>query len=138
MMADWCAVDILSADGKALERAAVAHVDPEKVKWAYELQKRYPVDLNAETGIADVIRTGKTEFTPEITEEMIEGAATDADMYQILVDIGFTSVITAPLVARGSNDWRTDIRQRRIKTTLYRSRCQDSGTACGAHGTGGG
>ncbi|MEO8395070.1 MAG: PAS domain S-box protein, partial [Chloroflexota bacterium] len=100
-MADWCAVDILAPDSKSLERLAVAHVDPEKVKWAYELQRRYPVDLNAQSGTAEVIRSGKTQFTPEITEGMIEAAATDADMYQIIVDIGFTSVITAPLIARG-------------------------------------
>ena len=100
-IADWCAVDILSPDGSKLERVAVAHVDPEKVKWAYELQERYPADLNAETGVANVLRTGKTEFYPVVTESMIEGAATDAELYEIIMQIGFTSVITAPLFARG-------------------------------------
>ncbi len=34
-VADWCAVDMLS-EGGAIERLAVAHVDPEKVDWAIE------------------------------------------------------------------------------------------------------
>jgi PAS domain S-box-containing protein len=100
LFADWCAIDLLTPEGE-LERISVAHVDPEKVKWAYELQKRYPPDLNAETGLANVLRTGKTEFYPEITEAMIEGAARDAEMYEIIMQIGFTSAITVPLIARG-------------------------------------
>ncbi len=32
-LADWCAVDLLGDDG-SIERMAVAHVDPEKVRWA--------------------------------------------------------------------------------------------------------
>lgn len=99
-IADWCAVDLLTPEG-GIERVTVAHVDPEKVKWAYELQERYPVDMSAPTGLPNVIRTGKTEFYPEITEGMLEEAATDAETYQILKEIGFTSVIIAPMIARG-------------------------------------
>ena len=33
LIADWCAVDVLGADGK-LKRLAVAHVDPAKVEFA--------------------------------------------------------------------------------------------------------
>src|SRR5262245_763131 len=39
-IADWCAVDLLAADG-TLQRLAVTHVDPAKVAWAHELQRRY-------------------------------------------------------------------------------------------------
>lgn len=99
-IADWCAVDLLTENG-GVERVTVAHIDPEKIKWAYELQKRYPVDMNAPTGLPLVLRTGQTEFYPDIDEAMIEGAATDAESYQILKDIGFTSVIIVPMTARG-------------------------------------
>jgi len=99
-IADWCAVDILTPEG-GVKRLAVAHVDPEKVRWAYELQEQYPVDMNAPAGLPAVLRTGKTEFIPEITEEMLEGAATNAELYQTLQQIGFTSVLITPLIARG-------------------------------------
>ena len=42
-LADWCAVQ-LTDDAHAI---AVAHVDPEKVRWARELQDRYPPDPDA-------------------------------------------------------------------------------------------
>ena len=37
--ADWCVVHLLDEDGD-LETVAVAHSDPEKVRWAHELQSR--------------------------------------------------------------------------------------------------
>ncbi len=76
-IADWCAVDILSDDGTELRRLAVEHIDPEKVKWAYQLQQRYQVDLNGQGGVAEAIRSGKTQFTPEVTPEMIDALAPD-------------------------------------------------------------
>ena len=41
ILADWCAVDILEEDGH-LNRLAVEHPDPEKVRLAYEIERRYP------------------------------------------------------------------------------------------------
>src|SRR6478752_2750956 len=43
-LADWCAVQLASDVTGFYEQVAVAHVDPEKVRWAHELQKRYPPD----------------------------------------------------------------------------------------------
>ena len=40
-LADWCAVHIVEDDG-APRQLAVAHVDPAKVAWARELNRRYP------------------------------------------------------------------------------------------------
>lgn len=98
--ADWCAVDMLTDNG-SVKRLAVTHVDPEKVRWAYELEKRYPIDMSAESGLPKVLKTGKAEFYPEITEAMFEAAADNPETYQILRDIGFTSLMIVPLVARG-------------------------------------
>jgi PAS domain S-box-containing protein len=100
-LADWAAVDMLSEDGSALERLAVAHVDPERVAWARALQERYPTDLDALTGLARVLRTGEAEFYPEVTDEMIRAAARDPEHLAIIQAVGIVSVILAPLIARG-------------------------------------
>lgn len=97
-LADWCSVDLLDGEGD-LQRLAVAHVDPAKVEWAYELQRRFPPDKSAPSGAYNVVRTGQTEFIPEITPEML-AAVTDPELLQIIDAIGFTSVITAPLTVR--------------------------------------
>ncbi len=59
--ADWCTLDVASADGE-IRRRAVAHVDPEKVRWAEELQERYPPHQNDARGVPHVIETGRSEL----------------------------------------------------------------------------
>jgi PAS domain S-box-containing protein len=98
-IADWCTVHMVNAEG-IIEQLAVAHVDPEKVKWSYELQKKYPTDQNAATGVPHVIRMGKSEFYPNIPHEILVAGARDAEHLRIIEEIGFTSAMTVPLVAR--------------------------------------
>ncbi len=42
--ADWCAVDLVNPDG-SLQRLAVKHTDPAKLRLAHELIERYPPHL---------------------------------------------------------------------------------------------
>jgi len=97
-LADWCAVDIREEDG-SIKRLAVTHVDPSKVEWAHELQKRYPPDRDAPRGVPQVLRTGLSEIYPEITDEMLALAAKDEEHLQILRSLGFSSAMLVPLVA---------------------------------------
>jgi PAS domain S-box-containing protein len=99
-LADWCTVDVVEDDG-SLKRLAVAHIDPAKIEWALELQKRYPGDPNAEYGIPNVLRTGKSELYTEIPDSLLVAGAIDAEHLQLLRDIGFASAIITPLVAQG-------------------------------------
>ncbi len=99
-LADWCAVDVLTEDG-SVERLAVEHEDPQKISLALKLQERYPPDPEARSGVPNVLRTGRPEFYPEITDEMLEAVARDEEHLRLLRQIGFTSVIIVPMVARG-------------------------------------
>lgn len=98
--ADWCSVDILDEAG-VLQRLAVAHVDPAKIAWAHELHRRFPPDMQATTGVANIIRTGRPEIYPHITDELLVATALDAEQLSILRQVGFSSVLLVPLVARG-------------------------------------
>jgi PAS domain S-box-containing protein len=99
-VADWCAVHVAGGDG-TLQQVAVAHVDPAKVEWAHELERRYPPQPDAPTGIYQVMRTGRTWFIPEVTEAMIHQTTSDPEILDIIHQIGFTSIIIAPLIASG-------------------------------------
>jgi signal transduction histidine kinase len=100
-LADWCAIDMVGADGE-IERLAVAHQDPEKVKWAYELQERYPPDPKAPRGVPQVLRSGEPDFLPTIPQQVLEEAIGDDDELRRIVDeLGLTSSIAVPLIARG-------------------------------------
>jgi PAS domain S-box-containing protein len=98
-LADWCAVYVLE-DG-SVERLAVEHPDPEKVVQALKLQERYPPDPESPGGVYSVLRTGRPEFYPEITDEMLEATALDEEHLDLLREIGFTSVIVVPMIVRG-------------------------------------
>ncbi|HEY9850370.1 MAG TPA: PAS domain S-box protein [Leptolyngbyaceae cyanobacterium] len=110
-IADWCAVDIWAEDGVrerratdgegSLQRLAVAHVDPGKVEWAKELQKRYPHDMNAKHGVANVLRTGQSELYEEIPDALLVEAACDREHLEILRNIGFSSAMVVPMSVRG-------------------------------------
>ncbi|MGH2970893.1 MAG: ATP-binding protein [Gaiellaceae bacterium] len=100
-LADWCSVDVLSEDGTRIERLAVAHVDPEMVRWAQELGDRYPQDLDSPYGVAAVLRTLEPSFTPTIDDELLVTASEgDEELLEILRRLELRSAITVPLVAR--------------------------------------
>jgi GAF domain-containing protein len=88
-------------DDGSVERVAVEHEDPEKVTLALKLQESYPPDPEASSGVPNVLRTGRPEFYPEVTDEMLGAVARDEDHLGLLREIGFTSVIIVPMVARG-------------------------------------
>jgi signal transduction histidine kinase/ActR/RegA family two-component response regulator len=100
-IADWCAVDILEPSSALPRRAAVAHVDPSKLRFAEELSRRYPPDPNARSGAAQVIRTGKAELYPDIPDELIQAGARDAEHLELLRELRLKSAIVVPLKARG-------------------------------------
>ncbi len=101
-IADWCAVDLLTPEG-AIRRVNVAHVDPDKVKWAYEILERFPTNLNATNGVGWVLRNGETEFVPDVPTLMapIYDALPD-ELKQIVDSLQAISVITTPLRVSGT------------------------------------
>jgi signal transduction histidine kinase len=98
--ADWCAVDIIDEDGK-VKQLAVTHVDPDKVRWAYELNRRYPPDPNRDTGVHNVLRTGKPQLYADIPEEMLVASAVDDEHLKIIRELDIRSAMVVPLIARG-------------------------------------
>lgn len=99
-IADWCAVDILDSGG-ALRRLAVVHTDPSKVALAHELHRRYPFDPEAEGGVAAVLRTGRSELVPAITDELVRASVEDPELREVMLGLGLRSAMTVPLIARG-------------------------------------
>ena len=99
-VADWAAVDMLMPDGTT-RLLAVEHVDPEKVALGREMRRRYPTNMEAPRGIANVIRTGESELYPVVTDEMLAEGAVDEDYLILMRSIGLRSAIIVPLKARG-------------------------------------
>jgi signal transduction histidine kinase len=99
-LADWCIVDLVEPYGR-VRRVAAQHIDPAKAALAHEWERRYPQDLNANTGVPHVLRTGQPELYTEISDQRLVDYAVDAEHLQLLRELGLASCIIAPLQARG-------------------------------------
>ena len=97
--ADWSTIDLV--DDGVLRRLAVAHIDPDKVRLAQELAEKYPPDPDAPTGAWNVMRTGQSEFVPEVTDELLEMLDIEDEQKQLIRDLQLRSAVTVPLIARG-------------------------------------
>jgi PAS domain S-box-containing protein len=105
-LADWCGVSIRGA-GDVLEQVAVAHVDPGKVALARELGQRYPTRLDNPSGAAQVIRTGRSQLVPVITDEVLAASAATPGQLALIREIGMRAAIIVPLAIPGREPFGT-------------------------------
>jgi len=95
MIADWCAVDM--RDGDDVKRLAVAHVDPDKIRLVEDIERRYPPDRGAATGVPQILRTGVAEIIERIPDARLEAAARDAEHLSLIQQLALHSYIGVPI-----------------------------------------
>jgi len=94
-LADWCTVYVLE-DG-ALRRIATAAEAPEAIVRTQELARRYPVEPNAQRGVAAVVRTGKPELYPRIDRSKLDKCCPDEVIRTKLITLGVCSYMVVPI-----------------------------------------
>jgi GAF domain-containing protein/PAS domain-containing protein len=92
-LAEWCSIVVAIDRGRDRPAITVAHRDPDKVKWAEQLQRDYPYDPDAKWGAARVIRSGRRELIPNIDPAVFALPGGD-----VLREVGLQSIITVPVV----------------------------------------
>ena len=98
-LADWCAIDILEGDD--LHRLVVDHRDPRKLEAAERFRQEYPPDAYPHYGPRAVVRSGKSEYLSEITDEIIESSNRAPGFVDTIRLLGLKSYICCPIAARG-------------------------------------
>ncbi|MEA2329132.1 MAG: hypothetical protein QOE68_4091 [Thermoanaerobaculia bacterium] len=99
-IADWCTVDIADETHPPHRRLAVAHVDPAKTEYAWELYRKYPSDPENDQ-VAAVMRTGQPQLVSTIPEGMLEALVKDEEQLRIVHELGIFSWMIVPLRSRG-------------------------------------
>ena len=94
--ADWCGVSMPRGDG-SMDQVAVAHADPDKVRFAHELNKRYPSHID-DVGTRMIIDAGRATLI-EVSDELLRESAKDEEHYRLLVEVGLRTAIGAPMFA---------------------------------------
>ncbi len=97
---DWCAIDIIGADGE-LQSVAVAHRDPKKVALVREFRTRLLAEQSVPAGLLKIMETGHAALYPRITDEMIVAAARNEDELALSRSLNYTSAMTVPIWSRG-------------------------------------
>jgi PAS domain S-box-containing protein len=97
-LADWCTVHV--ADGRGLPLVAVAHTDPDKVRFAWEYEERYPAAPDAPAGAPAVLRTGRPELL-EISDPLLTRHVSDPEQLALLRTLGLRRSLTVPILASG-------------------------------------
>lgn len=96
-LADWCSIEIVTSDNK-IERQALVHREPAKIQLIREYEKLYPPQPGEETATQRVIRTGKGEFTPLVTKEMIDAVPNlKAEQREAIYKLELSSIIILPI-----------------------------------------
>ena len=93
-LAEWCSIVVSIDRRRDRPSISVAHRDPEKVRWAEQVQHDYPYDPDAVWGAAKVIKSGKRELINSIDPAVFLLPGGD-----VLKQARLQSVITVPLVA---------------------------------------
>lgn len=99
--ADWCGVSLLRADGE-IQLVAEASVDEALARSIAALRSRVRPSLEAPHGMGAVIRTGHSEFFPEVPEEIWREVAQSQGLsVDELMRLRIRSGVVVPLPARG-------------------------------------
>src|SRR3954471_15695997 len=98
-LSDWCFVFVRGDDG-SVRQVAAAHADPARQKQAWELLFRYPLAPDRSEGPAKVIRTGRSELVPQVSESLLEAIAFDDENLRLLQALQVRSAMMVPLNVR--------------------------------------
>jgi PAS domain S-box-containing protein len=99
LFADWCAVDVLEADG-SIRRLALTHGDAAQRRLADELRARYPPQPGDSDSPMRALRTGEPEWRQSIPDSLLEEAARDGDHLALLRQLGLRCSLSVPLRSR--------------------------------------
>lgn len=104
-LGDWVTLRFRPEPGAQIE-TRIAHADPERLAWLQSLRDRHGDNHESSVGGLAVMRTGETQFVPDIDDVFLEAAAhgpVDHDAARALVEeLELRSFIAVPLrVPRG-------------------------------------
>lgn len=99
-LADMCMVFLTDERGE-VRVGTVVHADPTKIELIRTLCERYPHPGDAPHGYQYVLRTGKSDIVPVMTNEVLASVACSEEHLRLLCELKSTSGVVVPLPASG-------------------------------------
>jgi PAS domain S-box-containing protein len=98
-LADWCSITVHEADGR-LARVAAVHHDSARKQVLDEFTREFEPDAAGNHGSGLVIRSGRTEFYPLLSDDALRRVARSPRHLELLRRLGTRSCIIAPILGR--------------------------------------
>lgn len=99
-VADWCHCIMLGENDRLIS-TFVAHSDKSKVAEIQDIARRYPPQRNPEYGAYKVIRTGISDFTADVPDDVLVNNARNVEHLEFMRKFQLKSVMNVPISAHG-------------------------------------
>src|SRR5947209_3501609 len=100
ILGDWCTVSFVDDEGQA-RRIAVVHRDPAKDPLAQRMMTEFPPRRDLPRPVTDSISLQKPTILNALDEQFLTRASSGPEHAALVRELGFGSMLVAPLVARG-------------------------------------
>jgi signal transduction histidine kinase/CheY-like chemotaxis protein len=100
-LADFCFFDVLSVDG-TIQRVGWGHADTLKHMRFDTINEFVPAFGSIGHPVSKVLRTGKSDFVPEVTDAWMTSAATSQRHFEFMRELELRSIIAVPLLVAGT------------------------------------
>ena len=99
-LADYCIIYTHEEGTDLIRRVAAAHIDPEQTERLLAMNQDYPLHLQAEVPVSEVIRTGQATYQTEVSETFFRHLPTSTAHIRALETLATQSYLIQPLLAR--------------------------------------
>jgi PAS domain S-box-containing protein len=100
-VADWLFIDLARDGAGRIDRVAVAHADPERLREAEDLYRSAPPARSARGGVPNVLRTARSELHRDLQEELESDPAEGPTYFRLARALRMRSAIVVPMTSRG-------------------------------------
>ena len=95
----WCALALIAPDD-TIGRIVAPHADAALAATLDEMMRRYPLHWDSPWLAVDVLRTGMPTMVSAVTDDWLEAHTEDPEQARLLRQVGASSLLSVPLVAR--------------------------------------
>ncbi len=99
--ADWCTITLRDDDG-AMRRILGVHKDAARTPAMDRYVQGFRPDAHRDQVMVQAIEQGKSYFVPQVDDRALETSAQSPEHLAVLRELGCTSLIVVPLLARGT------------------------------------
>jgi len=99
-LGDWGVVLLLDPSGE-VDHLSVSRSGNDDDELVAELLRRYPVQLDDDSGLGLAVRSGERVVYEDITDDLLAGSAQDEQQLAMLRSLGMGAAAIEPMTARG-------------------------------------